>query len=120
MSASEPTANEILWCLKRSWLEGDSVEQQRFVALAVADWLEEHWRPREACLLRAGRWMLWYDALSGQYLVKQAGECPDATHAWPIHWPEAIKKCDRFLPGRHQGDPGGGSGVSKATEGGVQ
>lgn len=86
MNSARLEWNELLWLLKRPWLEGCSVEEQWETSLVVADLVDEENEPEQAAIIRSGRWLLWYDASANRYYVAAERRLPHRRLAWPIHW----------------------------------
>lgn len=81
-----PTRNNMLWLVKKAWLDRYDDAFQVFIQGAVADWLDEAGNEEEASALRSGRWVLWYLAPTNSYQVKRPGERPDPTKSYPVMW----------------------------------
>ena len=78
--------NELLWLLKRSWLQGDSLQTQQGISLLVADAIEERGEVEQAAALRGGLWILLYDSEANRYFVERPEDAIAQRRAWMIHW----------------------------------
>lgn len=86
MKRSRSEANRMLWLLKASWLNRESVEQQRAVHQMVSDWLEEQGRLDESQLLRGDSWWMYFYPGADEYrLIPRLSE-EQANFGWLVFW----------------------------------